>query len=354
MNIIELPSINCTWLQDMTDDTGILQHAKSTIADRREGYTTDDNARALLATLRYHELRDGEKNLELVRTYLSFLLYVQKEDGRLHNYIGYDHSFLDKVGSDDSLGRVLWACGYSQDTSIPEDIRIAAKEIFDKSLIWALKSSSPRAKAFAIIGLYHYAKADPEDKNPQQNVIQLADQLCELYRQTYSPTWQWFEPYLTYANPRLSHALLRAYQTTGKRDYLRIAEKTLKFLAANDIVNGIYQPVGNQSWYERGGKKALYDQQPLEASCMVEAASIAFQVTGKKMYSKMARTAFAWFLGKNTNGVMVYNPNTGGTFDGITARGLNQNQGAESGLSYLLARFEMEVLRKNELKSSLR
>ncbi|MFX1485287.1 MAG: D-glucuronyl C5-epimerase family protein [Promethearchaeota archaeon] len=338
----------------MTDDTGILQHARSSIGDRREGYTTDDNARALLATLRYHELLDGEKNLGLVRTYLSFLLYVQKKDGRLHNIVGYDHIFLDEVGSDDSLGRALWACGYSQDTSIPEDVRIAAKEIFDRSLIWALKSSSPRTKAFAILGLYHYVKAYPGDKNPQLNVIHLADQLCELYRQASTPTWQWFEPYVTYANPRLSHALFRAYQTTGKKDYLHIAEKTLNFLAANDIVKGIYQPVGNQSWYERGGKKALYDQQPLEASCMVEAASVAFQVTGKKMYAKMARIAFAWFLGENSNGVLVYNPDTGGTYDGISARGLNRNQGAESGLSYLLARFEMEILHTHELQSSLK
>jgi len=351
---IELPPINCTWLYDMTDDTGILQHAKSSIGDRREGYTTDDNARALLATLRYHELQDGEKNLGLVRTYLGFLLYVQKKDGRLHNLIGYDHSFFDEKSSDDSIGRVLWACGYSQDTSIPEDVRMAAIEIFDRSLIWALDSSSPRAQALTILGLYHYAKAFPEDENPQLNVIHLADRLCELFRQTSTPTWQWFEPYITYANPRLPHALFRAYQVTGRKDYLRIAERTLKFLAANDIVKGTYQPVGNQSWYKKGGKKALYDQQPLEASCMVEAASIAYQVTGKKMYSKMAWTAFAWYLGKNSNGVMVYNPVTGGTYDGISARGLNQNQGAEAGLSYLLARLEMEVLSKHESQNSLR
>ncbi len=337
----------------MTDDTGILQHARSSIGDRREGYTTDDNARALIATLRYHELLGGEKNLELVRIYLSFLLYVQMKDGRVHNFVGYDRNFLDEVGSDDSLGRVLWACGYSQETTIPEDIRMAAKEIFDRSLIWALKSRSPRTNAFALLGLYHYAKAFPEDGNPPINVTNLADRLCALYRQASTPAWQWFETSLTYANPRLSHALFLAYQITRKKDYLTIAEKTLNFLASNDIVNGIYQPVGNQSWYERGGKKALYDQQPLEASCMVEAASVAYQVTGKKKYSKMTRTAFDWFLGKNSNGVMVYNPETGGTYDGITARGLNRNQGAESGLSYLLARFEMEVHRKRESQSSL-
>jgi len=338
----------------MTDDTGILQHAKSSIVDRREGYATDDNARALLATLRYHELVDGERNLGLSRTYLSFLLYVQKKDGRLHNYIGYDRNFLDDIGSDDSLGRVLWACGYAQETSIPEDIRIAAKEIFDKSLSWALNLGSPRAQAFTILGLYHYARAFPDDKNPHLNVIHLADELCELYRQTSTPTWQWFESSITYGNPRIPHALFRAYQLTGRKDYLHIAETTLKFLAANEIAKGLFQPVGNRSWYKRGGKKALYDQQPLEASCMVEAASTAFQVTGNKMYYEIACTAFAWFLGKNSKGVIVYNPTTGGAYDGISAQGLNRNQGAEAGLSYLLARLEMELLRKHEFQNPLR
>jgi len=337
----------------MTDDTGILQHAKASIDDRREGYTTDDNARALLCALRYYELHANTKALKLARTYLGFLLYMQKKDGCLHNILGYNRSFLDEVGSDDSLGRTLWVCGYAQNTSIPTDFKMVAKDIFDKGLVWTLKSSSPRAQAFSILGLYHYAKAFPEDKNPPINVTNLADRLCELYRQASTPTWQWFETYLTYANPRLSHALFRAYQITGKKDYLHIAEKTLNFLAANNIVKGVYQPVGNQSWYQLGGEKALYDQQPLEASCMVEAASVAFQVTGKKIYSKMARTAFDWFLGKNSKGVMVYNPDIGSTYDGITADGLSRNQGAESGLSYLLARFEMELHHKRESQSSL-
>ena len=354
VNNIELPPINCTWLHDMTDDTGILQHARSSIGDRREGYTTDDNARALLATLRYHELYGGHEALRLARIYLSFLLYTQKKDGRLHNFIGYDHSFLDEEGSDDSLGRVLWVCGYCQDPSIPEDFRLAAKEIFDRGLTWALKSSSPRTQAFTMLGLYHYAKAFPQDMNPPLNMIELADRLCKIYRKTSTPTWQWFEPYLTYANSRLPHALLRAHQTTGKKDYLHIAEEALAFLAAKDIVQDVYQPVGNQGWYKRGGKKSLYDQQPLEASCMVEASSTAFQVTGKKMYSEMAWTSFAWFMGKNTDGVMVYNPVTGGSHDGISDSGLNQNQGAEAGLSYLLARLEMDVLNKCESEISLK
>lgn len=343
---IKLPSINCNWLQALTDDTGILQHAISSIGDRREGYTTDDNARALVAVLKYYRLRRKKRVLKIAGTYLSFLLHVLKDDGRVHNLVGYNRSFLDEEGSDDSLGRVLWACGYSQNAQITEDFRLTAKEIFDRSLIWALRSGSPRTRAFAILGLYHYADTFPQDKNTQLNMIHLADRLCEGYRHESTSSWQWFEPYLTYANARLPQALFRAYQTTGKQDYLQIAEKTFEFLAANEIVQDVFQPVGNRSWQRRGGKKELYDQQPIEASCMVEAASTAFQVTGKEQYSKIAYTAFEWFLGKNSKNVMVYNPATGGCYDGITPEGLNRNQGAESGLSYLLARLEMESLRK--------
>ena len=352
MESIKFPSINCSWLQSLTDDTGILQHAKSSIADRREGYTTDDNARALVAVLKYHKLRGKEQALNLARTYLSFLLYVQKEDGRVHNFVGYNRSFLDDKGSEDSLGRVLWACGYSQDAPIPEDFRMTSKEVFDKSLIWASRSGSPRTHALAILGLYHYARAFPQDKNPQLNVIHLADRLCEVYRHESTLSWQWFEPYLTYANARLPQALFRAYQTTGKQEYLQIAERTFEFLAAKEIVQDMYQPVGNRSWYRRGGERALYDQQPIEASCMVEAASTAFQATGKEKYSKIACTVFDWFMGRNSKNVVVYNPATGGCFDGITPQGLNRNQGAEAGLSYLLARLEMEVLTKKKPQGS--
>ena len=348
MDSIKLPSISFGWLQDLTDDTGIFQHAKASIADRREGYTTDDNARALIAALKLYRLSGDEQAMTLARTYLSFLLHMQKEDGRVHNFLGYNRSFLDEEGSEDSLGRVLWACGYSQDTLVSDDLRMIANEIFDKSLIWALKSGSPRTHAYAILGLYHYVKAFPQDKNLPLNVIQLADRLCEAYRHESTESWQWFEPNLTYANARLPHALFRAYQTTGKEDYLIIAEKTFEFLASTVIIHDMFQPVGNRSWQRRGGRKTLYDQQPIEASCMVEAASTAFQVTGKKQYSKIACIAFDWFMGKNSKNIMVYNPATGGCFDGITPEGLNRNQGAESGLSYLLARLEMETLCKNE------
>ncbi|MGV9168798.1 MAG: glycosyltransferase [Promethearchaeia archaeon] len=341
-----MPSINLSWLESLTDDTGILQHAKFSIANRKEGYTTDDNARALVAVLKHYDLGGKKSVLQFAESYLSFLLYMQRDDGNFHNFLGYNRSFLDDMGSHDSLGRVLWATGYTQDINTSDDFRAAAKEIFDKALVWALKSDSPRTQAFAILGLHHYAKAFPKDENPPLNISILADQLCERYRRESKDSWCWFESYLTYANPRLPQALFRAYQTTEKEEYLTIAKKTLDFLAEMDIVQGLFQPVGNRVWHVRGQEREIYDQQPIEASCMVEAAITAFRVTRQERYLEMAHTAFDWFMGRNSKGVMVYNPATGGCYDGITPEGVNRNQGAEAGLSFLLARLEMETLSK--------
>jgi hypothetical protein len=343
---IELQSIKLKHLKTLTDDTGILQHAKFSIADRKEGYTTDDNARALVAVLKYYGLKENVRLLKLARIYLSFILHMQKPNGKVHNYLGYDRAFLDQECSHDSLGRVLWASGYTQNSPLPEDFRMAAKEIFDKGIVWGLKSNSPRTQAFAILGLYHYAKAFPQDKNPPLNLKILANQLCEAYKRESSSSWQWFEPYLTYANSRLPQALFQAYEITGEHIYLNIAQKTLGFLAKNDINNNIFQPVGNRGWFHRGEEKALYDQQPIEASCMVEAAATAFHVTNDKKYLEMVNIAFDWFMGKNSKEIMVYCPNTGGCYDGITPEGINRNQGAESTLSFLLAQLEIEALKK--------
>jgi hypothetical protein len=347
LDCIKTPSITLNWLQDMTDDTGLLQHSNFSIPNRREGYATDDNARALIAALKYHILGADANALKLAKIYLSFLLHMQKKDGQVHTFMGYNRNFLRKATSDDTLGRVLWSCGYSQELAIPQDFRMVAKEVFDKGLDCASQSPSLRAHAFTILGLCHYAKAFPQDKNPPLRVIQLADGLCEAYRNESASSWHWFESSLTYANSRIPQALFRAYQTTKKEDYLHIAERSFDFLAGNTIIKGVFHPVGNRSWYKKGGEMALYDQQPIEASCMVEAASTAFQITGKDEYSRIAQTAFDWFMGKNSKKVAVYNPTTGGCYDGITPEGLNMNQGAEAGLSYLLARLEMKFLTRN-------
>jgi len=331
-------------LKSLTDDTGVLQHTKYSIPNRKEGYTTDDNARALIACVKFLQLHHNDSDVsKLVNTYLSFLFHMQKPDGKFHNLLSYNRVFLDDVGSEECMTQSLWACGHAISTSILKGVKYTAKEIFDKGLQHTSSLKSPRAKAFTILGLCFYHEAFPDDRNPLKNIVSLTDQLLHNYQQASSPDWPWFEPYLTYANARLSQALFRAYEVIGDERYLQTAKESFDFLVRVQVIDNNFVPIGNKGWYKKGGKRALYDQQPIEASCMVEAALAAFRVTGDEKYQRIAHIAFGWFLGKNSQDVMVYNPKTGSCYDGITPKGVNLNQGAEATVSYLLARLELNA-----------
>jgi hypothetical protein len=342
---LELPPIKIDYLESLTDYTGILQHTKFTTPRRIEGYATDDNARALLACVKYCKIFSDQKIEELADIYLSFLLYMQRNDGRFHNLLSYDRHFLDDVGSEDSTGRALWACGHTINSKLTDEKRAVAKEIFDKGFRWVASLTSPRAKAFAILGLGQYIKAHPEDNNLTINIETLVEHLLRSYELESSSDWRWFEPYLTYVNGRLPQALFEAYETINNERCLQIAIESFDFLVDTLTINGKFVPIGNNGWYKKGDERALYDQQSIEASCMVETAQAAFNTTGDQRYKRIANTVFEWFLGKNTQNVMVYNPNTGGCYDGITPKGLNLNQGTESTIGYLLARLALEVLK---------
>ncbi|MCK5592758.1 glycoside hydrolase family 88 protein, partial [Candidatus Bathyarchaeota archaeon] len=212
---------------------------------------------------------------------------------------------------------------------------------------WLPDFKSLRSKAFAILGLRHYYKAYPQDQNVILNMKELVDQLLYNYALESSRNWRWFEPTLTYVNGRLPQALFKAYKNTNVKKYLQIAKESFDFLLAVGMIDENFVPVGNNGWYRKGRERAMYDQQPIEASCMVEAALDAFQMTGDEKYRRTAQDVFDWFLGKNSQGVVVYNPDTGGCYDGITPQGLNLNQGAESTVSYLLARLEFAALKKS-------
>ncbi|MCK4478124.1 glycosyltransferase [Candidatus Bathyarchaeota archaeon] len=337
------PPIKLDSLKALTDDTGILQHTKYSIPNRKEGYTTDDNARALIACIKFLQFHNDSDVSKLATTYLSFLFHMQRPDGKFHNLLSYSRHFLDDVGSEDCMGRSLWACGYTILTNLPKGIETISKEIFDKGLRHTSNFKSLRAKAFTILGLCYYYKAFPHDPNLSKNIVSLTEQLFDSYQQVSSSDWCWFEPYLTYVNARLSQALFLAYGIIGDERYLQIAMKSFDFLVKVQVIDEKIIPIGNKGWYKKGGKRALYDQQPIEASCMVEAALAAFRVTGDEKYQRIAHIAFGWFLGKNSQDVMVYNPKTGGCYDGITPEGVNLNQGAEAMLSYLLARLELNA-----------
>lgn len=322
----------------------MIEHSKFSVPNRTEGYTTDDNARALIALLKYCEVYNDPNVTDLIKTYLSFLLQMQKPDGAFYN--GMDSTLhIHDDPLDDAQGRALWACGYAVQSKIEAGLRRLAKEVFDKGLRWSFVSSSPRIKAYAIKGLHYYKNAFPADPNVPSNLVTLAEQLTALYDTHCSPDWCWFEPYLTYANATLPHALFLAYESTGKNEFLNVAQETLEFLIKVQVIKGMFVPIGNKGWYPKGGKRSFYDQQPVEAATMIEAVSSALQLTGDKNYQNIAHIVFNWFFGKNLSGVTLYDQTTGGCFDGINPEGLNLNQGAESTLSYLLARIEIEKLR---------
>jgi hypothetical protein len=320
----------------LTDDTGLLQHSKYLVPTRKEGYCTDDNARAVIVCTRYLNGQSSVAVERLLRTYLSFLLYMQREDGQMHNFLSYDRKFLDEIGSEDCMGHTIWACGTCLNSNLSEDLKRAAKEILDKILPWTTQFQSLRGKALSILGLHHYQKVYPHS-NSRDEIRQMADQIVKQYQHEASKEWKWFEPKVTYANGRLPHALLLAYKDTAEQKYLQTATESLEFLFRVQMNDDVFAPVGNQGWYVKHSEKAVFDQQAIEASCMVEAAVAAYEATKKRQHLEDAEVVFGWFLGKNVKNVAVYDRHTGSCYDGITPEGVNLNRGAESLLAYLQA-----------------
>jgi hypothetical protein len=340
--------IKLDFVKALTDDVGMLQHSKYATPNKKEGYTTDDNTRALIACTNYFMLFNDAKVKELIGTYLSLLFYMQRADGKMFNYLTYDRKLTDEIGSEDCMGRTLWACGYCLNSKLPGDTKLLAKEVFDKVFKWSLSFTSPRAEAYSILGLFHYQKAYPGDQNVKLNIRELADKLTGQFELESSKDWDWFESSLTYSNARLPHSLFLAYEATQESRYLQAASKSMKFLTNIQTINNVFVPIGNRGWYKKGSERAIYDQQSIEASCTTEAAIAAYRNTSEKVYLDAAYRAFEWFLGGNLQGLILYDPENGSCCDGITPQGLNQNKGAESTLAYLQARLNLEELKQQD------
>ena len=335
----------------LTDDTGLVQHAKYSIPNRKEGYTTDDNARAFITCVQHATGHGNDQIKSLTERYLSFLLHMQRPNGFFHNLLSYNREYLDQRGSEDSHGRALWAAGVGTLLGLTEDMRATAKEIFDRSPPHSYNFRSLRGKAFTILGLCSYHEAFPDDPNVLPAIESLRHHLIACYMSEASSDWHWFEPYLTYENARLCHALFRAYEVLGGKESLKIAIEALDFLIEVQTVRSIFIPIGNDGWSQKGGERPIYDQQPIEASSAVEASVQAYMITHKRRYLDFTVSAFNWFLGKNTQKVLVYQSENGACYDGISANGLNMNQGAEATVSFLLARLAMERI-KGDLDST--
>lgn len=345
MSALSLPELKLDHLLRLTDCTGIIQHAAYTLPDRATGYTTDDNARALIAALRVHEAVGDPRALGLAERYLGFLAWVQNGRGGFRNFVAYDRRFLEEEGSEDAFGRAFWALGCT--LGMGEGFALArnARRLAEAALPRAGRLRSPRARAFTLLGLAEWLEAGGRDPRIRALLRRLADGLVRQYRTYAGPGWRWFEDLLTYSNGVLPLALFVACAAGGGRDHLAVAVESLDFLGEVLFRDGPLRLVGNRGWYPRGGAPALFDEQPEDAGAMVLAYAAAHRVTGRDEYRRLAGDAFAWFLGRNALGVALYDPATGGCCDGLTPDGPNLNQGAESLLAYLLAHLALGEIR---------
>jgi len=342
----ELPRLKLDHLHHLTDDTGIFQHAIFTIPNYREGYTTDDNARALLVSTLLEEVGNMEA-VGLANRYLAFTWFAfNTETRRFRNFMDYQRNWLEESGSDDSHGRALWALGTVLGRSNTPELHNMAGRMFQQSLLAILETTSPRAWAFALIGIYEYLQRFAGDSRVSQVQEELAERLLKLYQHNRMDGWHWYEVKLTYCNAALSHAMLLCGQSIPNSTMIEAGLESLSWLAnlqKSDAGGGYFVPIGSNGFFPMDGERARFDQQPVEAQGMVSACLEAFRVTGKKSWHREARRAFEWFLGRNDLHLPVYDPTTGGCRDGLHPDRPNENQGAESTLAFLQSLLELQL-----------
>jgi glycosyltransferase involved in cell wall biosynthesis len=348
----ELPEIKLDHLKAFTDDTGMLQHANYSIPDRTHGYCTDDNARALLvAAMGQKYLPTNGLGLNsLSGHYLGFLLYAyNKEEGRFRNFMTYSRQWMEEIGSEDAHGRALWCLGKAV-SFLDDPGHLAMSTTLFKSASRAAENFySPRAIAFCLVGINAYLHKFSGDSDVRRILEVLAIRLFNQFRENGTDDWPWLETALNYANGKLPHALLLSGQKMQRNDMITIGLKALKWLLVIQTEENHFAPIGNNGWYEKRGHRARFDQQPVEAKDMVEACVEAFNITREHNWFESAVMCFNWFLGHNDLNISLYDPKTGGCQDGLMADGVNQNQGAESSLSWLLALMTLQKLYADEI-----
>jgi glycosyltransferase involved in cell wall biosynthesis len=346
----ESPELNLDHLYNMTDSTGIFQHANFTAPNLAEGYCTDDNARALTLTVLLGQLEEAPKRVRaLATTYAAFLEYAfNPKLARFHNFLGIDRRWLDEKGSEDCHGRAIWALGTAVGHSPHWSSQAKAERLFAQALPAVRQFTSPRAWAFTLIGIHNYLRQRKDDRAAIQVRGELVGRLMTLLDQVAGPGWTWFEEGLTYDNAKLAHALIVSGHATGqKRVYERGIEALRWLVDIQTSQHGKLRPIGSNGFYPRNGARADYDQQPIEAHTTVSACLAAFRTTSDPWWYEQAQRAFDWFLGWNDLGEELYCPQTGGCRDGLHVDRSNQNQGAESMLAFLLSLTEMRLIQNS-------
>lgn len=344
----ELPLLKLDHLRRLTDDTGILQHAVFAVPDFSKGYTTDDNARALVLAVLLEELEDAGSSSarDLATRYLAFLWYAfDGASGRFRNVLSYERQWSDETPSEDAGTRALWALGIVLGRSRNDGLRGPAGILFDRALQSTLDATSPRAWAFSLLAIQEYMRRFAGDRNVQVARDTLANRLFDLYRRVSTPEWPWFEDVLSYDNAMLPHAMINCGRwMKGRPEMVEAGLQSLGWLARLQRPDGgHFVPVGSNGFYRRGGPRARFDQQPIEAQSMIAACLEAHRQTGDARWHEEAAVAFDWFMGRNDLDLPLHDAATGGCRDGLHQDRVNQNQGAESSLAFLLSLVEMRL-----------
>ncbi len=358
----QLPALKLNHIHRMTDDTGMIQHTIFTMPNRMEGYTTDDNARALIFTVLLEQLgmerlakadskTPGFITADSSSLYLAFLDHAfNPAKGRFRNFLGYDRRWSETEGSEDCHGRALWGLGTVLGRSEDRGLRGAAGRLFEFSLPAVMEFKSPRAWAYTLLGIQEYLDSYPGDRDAQKIRSALAGRLLEMYESVRSSDWKWFENVLAYGNARLPQAMLLVGSATSDDRMVSAGLEALDWLTRTQQcdINRHFVPIGSQGFYHQGDDKARFDQQPIEAAGAVSACLQAYRVTGDSRWRSEVWAAFNWFLGDNDLQLPLYDSVTGGCRDGLHPDRANENQGAESTLSFLMALLEMRSLQDSE------
>ncbi|MBN2519686.1 MAG: glycosyltransferase family 4 protein [Bacteroidales bacterium] len=337
LDMLILPPFSLTHINRLTDDTGIIQHAKFGIPNLKEGYCLDDNARALLMVLMAYRQTKNTRALELSPIYLSYIHYMQNANGTFRNFLSFNRNFLDEVGSEDSFGRTIWALGYLLGNAPNDAYYQTGKEVFFNASPNFEKLKSIRSIANTMIGISYYLKSNPADDSMTERLRNLAKNLTNHYKENETPDWKWFESLLAYDNGILPLALLHSAEILHDNKITKIAVESMNFLTNHTLKDNYLSIIGNEKWYKKEGERSVFAQQPIDAMAMVLMYHQAFHVTKDKEYLNKLYTSFLWFLGENDLRMSLYDFETQGCCDGFESYGVNRNQGAESSLAYLIS-----------------
>ncbi|MBN2275155.1 MAG: glycosyltransferase family 4 protein [Bacteroidales bacterium] len=332
-----LPPFSLTHINRLTDDTGIIQHAKFGVPNLKEGYCLDDNSRALLMVLMAYRQMKDVRALELSPVYLSYIHYMQNKDGTFRNFLSFSRNYLDELGSEDSFGRTIWALGYLMGNAPNDAYYQTGRLLFFNAAPNFEKLKSIRSIANTMIGICYYLKTNPMDDSMTERLRNMAHKLITEYEKNESDDWKWFESLLAYDNGILPLALLHSAEILNEDKVLEVAINSMQFLTDHTLNDNYLSIIGNEKWYMKDGERSTFAQQPIDAMAMVLMYHRAFHVTKDKEYLNKLYTSFLWFLGENDLRMSLYDFETKGCCDGFESYGVNRNQGAESSLAYLIS-----------------